>query len=199
MKKYIIYLDILGFKNLPEEMERKSGFYEEWIRQNCLLNPLKSKIDNMKQEGIRVFNKKNKIKGFDDYLLIVDDIQMVFEIIGEFTRIEIPHKNYDYIPFEIAVGTQETNEIIDIDPISIKSTINFLKNDIIKSYKNENKDKSIKKTFVVFTQEFFKELDPLDKKYCKEISFDGKIFFSIYLKKIWQRCKVFEFLKKNWI
>jgi hypothetical protein len=54
MKKYLIFLDILGFDELPKELAKKSGFQEDFIREKCLSNPLKRVIEELKNEqGIK--------------------------------------------------------------------------------------------------------------------------------------------------
>lgn len=200
MKKYIIFLDILGFKDLPKEIanEIKRPNESNFIRQT-ISDHLKKNIKNIKKEkGVKVVKK-----GSDDYLLMVDchqtdGIQTVFKIIEKITKIDIPFTN-QCIPFEMAVGTEKICEDMYIENINRDEIIDFLKNDIVNPYCNYYKNKyieSIKETFVLFTQEFFEELDPLDKKYCKKILSHNKTFFVIDLEKIWQRCKGFEFLEK---
>ncbi|NIA11473.1 MAG: hypothetical protein GWP10_17540 [Nitrospiraceae bacterium] len=49
---------------------------------------------------------------------------------------------------------------------------------------------------MLFTQEFFDDLEPLDKKYCERISYSDKTFFVADLEKIQQRARVFEFLEE---
>lgn len=50
MKKYLIFLDILGFNELPKELEKISGFDEDFIRENCLSNPLERIIEEVENE-----------------------------------------------------------------------------------------------------------------------------------------------------
>lgn len=198
-KKYLIYIDILGFEALAKELSEKTGFQEDVIRQNYLSDPLEKKIEEVKRERIQVSRGISEIEGSDNYVLIVDDIQTAFEIVGKVTSIKIPHRDYQFIPLEIALGTERFDEEIEVKPINRKEIITFLKNDIINPYRNhykkEHKDK-IKETFVLFTPEFFNDLEPLDKKYCKKISYQEKTFFVSDSKKIQQRCEVFEFLNK---
>ncbi len=110
MKKYLIYLDLLGFKDLPREISETSGFYEDVIRQIFFSDALDEKIEELKRENVEVTKGISEIEGSDNYVLIVDELQTAFEAIGKLTTIEIPHKDYGYVPFEIAVGTQEIDE-----------------------------------------------------------------------------------------
>jgi hypothetical protein len=199
-KKYLIYIDILGFKGLAKGISAKTGFEEDVIRQNYLSDPLEKKINEIIRESIEVSKGISEIEGSDNHVLIVDDIQTAFEIVGKVTRIKIPHKDYGFIPLEIGIGTQRIDKSIEVKPINRKEIIEFLKGDIITPYrsyyKNKHQEKTIKETFVLFTPEFFNELEPLDKKYCEKISYDRKSFFVSDLKGIQQRCEIFEFLKK---
>ena len=76
MKKYLIFLDILGFNELPKELGEKSGFDEDSIRQNYLSDPL-MRIIKM------VENECNVIKGTDNYIIIAENLQLVSKVIGK--------------------------------------------------------------------------------------------------------------------
>jgi hypothetical protein len=197
-KKYLVYVDILGFEKLAEELAFETGFEEDIIRQEFFSIPLKEEIKKIKKEGIQISQGISEIQGSDNYVLMVDDISIVFKAVGRLTAIKIPHKDYGNIPLEIALDTKEIGDEVKVELINRKEIIEFLKNDIIPSYrhyyKNENKGKSIKETFVLLTPEFFNDLEPLDKKNCNRISHEGKTFYLSSLEKIIQRCKVFEFL-----
>ena len=132
-------------------------------------------------------------------MLIVDHIQTAFELVGKLTTIKIPHKEYEFIPLEVGLGVQEIDVEVQVEPINRKEIIEFLKNDIINPYRGYYKKKQgdkIKETFVLFTRDFFDELEPLDKKYCEEISYKKKTFFAANLDKVRERGSVFEFLEK---
>ena len=197
-KKYLIYLDILGFKELPKILEERSGFEEDIIREYFLTDALKKKIEEIKREEIQTHDGISEITGSDNYLLIVGDIQTAFELVGKLTTIKIPHKDHEFIPLEVALGTKEIDKGIEVHPINREKIIEFLKEDVINPYrsyyKNKN-DETIKETFVLFTQEFFDDLEPLDKKYCERIS-HKKTFFVADLEKIRQRARLFDFLEK---
>ena len=91
-KKYIVYLDILGFEDLAREIAEKTGFEEDVIRQNYLSDPLEKRIEEIKREGIKISKGISEIEGSDNYVLIVDHIQTAFELVGKRTTIKIPHK-----------------------------------------------------------------------------------------------------------
>ncbi|MCK4736755.1 MAG: hypothetical protein KAT65_30145 [Methanophagales archaeon] len=198
-KKYLIYVDILGFEALAREIAEKTGFEEDVIRQNYLSDPLEKKIGELKREGIQISKGISEIEGSDNYVLIVDHIQTAFELVGKLTKIRIPHKDYKFIPLEVGLGTKEIDEDVEVKPINRKEIINFLKSDIINPYRSYYKKKQgegIKETFVLFTPDFFDDLEPLDRKCCERISYKTKTFFVADLDKVQQRGRVFEFLEK---
>jgi len=102
-KKYLVYVDILGFEDLARVIAKKSGFEEDWIRQNCLSDPLEKRIGEIKREGIQIPQGISEIEGSDNYVLIVDHIQTAFELVGKLTTIRIPHKDYKFIPLEVGL------------------------------------------------------------------------------------------------
>jgi len=199
-KKYIIYLDILGFKALAKEMAEGTIFEEDRIRQDYLSDPLKKKIEEIKRGGILIPKGISEIEGSDNYVLIVDNIQTAFEFVGKLTTIKIPHRDCEFIPLEVALGTKTIDADIKVNSKNRKEVISFLKEDIINPYRNyyenENNGDTIKKTFVLFTQEFFDELDLLDKKYCKQISHNNKTFFVADLERIRKKARISDFLEK---
>jgi hypothetical protein len=198
-KKYLVYVDILGFEALAREIAEKTGFEEDVIRQNYLSDPLEKEIEEIKREGIQISKGISEIEGSDNYVLIVDHIQTAFELVGKLTTIRIPHKAYKCIPLEVGLGTKEIDEDIEVKPINRKEIIRFLKSDIInpyRSYYKKKHGKGIKETFVLFTQDFFDALEPLDRKYCEQISYKTKTFFVADVDKVQQRGSVFEFLEK---
>ena len=198
-KKYLVYVDILGFEDLAREIAEKTGFEEDVIRQNYLSDPLEKKIEEIKREGIQISNGISEIEGSDNYVLIVDHIQTAFELVGKLTTIRIPHKDYKFIPLEVGLGTKEIDEDIEVKPINRKEIIKFLKSDIINPYRSYYKTKhgtKIEETFVLFTQDFFDDLEPLDKKYCEQISYKTKTFFVANVDKVQQRGRVFKFLEE---
>lgn len=198
-KKYLVYVDILGFEALAREIAEKTGFEEDVLRQNYLSDPLEKEIGEIKREGIQISQGISEIEGSDNYVLIVDHIQTAFELVGKLTRIRIPHKDYKFIPLEVGLGTKEIDEDIVVKPINRKEIIKFLKSDIINPYRSYYETKHgarIKETFVLFTPDFFDVLEPLDRKYCERISYKTKTFFAADVDNVQQRGRVFEFLEK---
>ena len=195
-KKYLIYVDILGYKGKAAEITKVTGIDEEVCREIFLRNPLKKKIEDTKTTKFRGISV---IEGSDNYLILVDIVEEVIEIIGEITRIKIPHKDFQWIPLEVGVGKKEIKEDFPLEPISKTEVIAFLKEDIISPYRDyfkRNYKESIKETFVLFTEDSYNNLEPLDKHHCTPICHGGKSFFLINLQKIHERCRIYEFLRK---
>ena len=198
MIRYIIYVDILGFENLPQEISEKTGLYVDRIRQDYFSKPLKEAIAKIKKKGIQTFNGISAIEGSDSCVLVVDTFQATCEILSMLASIEIPHKDYGYIPFEIALDVREF-DVSDIEPINKDEIIKFLKNDILSQYRKYYRAKhreSIRNTFVVATEQFINQLEPLDRTYYEKISYVRKKFFIADLKKILERSQVYKFLKE---
>jgi hypothetical protein len=107
VKKYLIFLDILGFGELPKKLANVSGFEEDFIREKCLSEPLERVIEDIKnEEGFWVK------EGTDDYVILADKIQLVFEVINKTTGIHIPHRDYTskYFPLEIAIDAVDISD-----------------------------------------------------------------------------------------
>ncbi len=85
-KKYLIYLDILGFEDLAREIASISGFAENIIRQRHLSIPLRNKIEEIKRNGVQSFHGISEIEGSDDFVLIINDLQSVIEVVSKLTK-----------------------------------------------------------------------------------------------------------------
>lgn len=176
-KKFLIYLDILGFKNLPELIAGK--FNEDAIREKFLSEPLMEKIDNITKAGVEWTKGISAIGGSDNYVLLIDnDINKLFKVIGELSMIKILHKDSIFIPLEIAVDIKEIDMQVN-NPINQKEVIYFLKNDIINPYRKKYKERygnqsELKETFILFTDAALTELKEHHKKDCIRYSYFEK-------------------------
>ena len=207
-KKYLVYVDILGFKRLAEEIEKERGIESREVRE---------KIIDVINERVKTIERGNRIIGkkygeSDDWLLLTDSLEKVFESILEILDHHTPYKGYEKIPLEIAIGTGEYDKWARFDGKELiieKSTINFLKMKIIGYYhdwyKQKHNNQSPNSTFIVLTESAYRELEPLDRKICQKIEYkykkdDGKeeviTFFAADVGKVQQRGSVFEFLEK---
>ena len=198
-KRYLIYLDILGFEEKAKDIAQKSGFDVGVIRENFLSIPLKNKIEETKRKKSEISQGMSEIEGSDNYILIVDEMETVFEVVGELTMIKIPHKEFGCIPLEVAADVREIDENVKLEPKYRDEVIGFLKYDIVSPYRKYYKSKHgdpTRETFLLFTREFFDELEPLDKKACEEIPYEGKTLVVADVGKVQQRFKVIDFLRK---
>jgi hypothetical protein len=207
-KKYLVYLDILGFERLAEKIEEERGIESREVRE---------KFVDVINERVKTIERGGRIIGkwygeSDDWLLLTDSLENVFESILEILDHHTPYKGYEKIPLEIAIGTGEYDKWARFDGKELiieKSTIKFLKTKSIGYYHNWYKQKhnneSPKSTFVVLTGSAYRELEPLDRKICQKIEYKyekdgGKeeviTFFAADVDKVQQRGRVFEFLEK---
>jgi hypothetical protein len=206
-KKYLVYVDILGFEELVKEIGASKGVEEREVR---------SKFIDVIKERIEVIETKGRIIGkqygeSDDWLLVTDDLDEVFWIISEILDHNTKYIGYKKIPLEIGVGTAEFDRWAKFngkDLIIENDTIKLLKKYILSHYRKwykMNRGGRIKSTFVVLTEEQYEELEPLDKKMCKKI--EHKVteseeekkcirFFVADVDKVILRGKMFDFLEK---
>ena len=142
-KKFLIYLDILGFEELAERIENNENIRSERVRKDLFINPLRKKIEKLKNEG--------KIIGYkpitDDWILIIDSFENLFATLSKIfeTGIDIvkyvtyPKENYGNIQFEIAIGSYEFDKWAELDGDEIicdDNIIRYLKSHLITEYKN---------------------------------------------------------------
>lgn len=172
-----MFFDILGFYNIPKELEKKTGFRENSIREAFLSRPLSQKIQEIKDE----IGQEKIIEGTDNFVLIIDDLVTVFKFVNRITTIPIPHKDYRYIPLEVALDVREIHDE-ETEYKNRCQTISFYKNDIISSYrkyyKQEHNGESVKESFLIHTEGFMKELIPSERSlFSKRIYFNNRTFF----------------------
>ena len=205
-KKYLIYLDILGFKGLAEEIESKKGIEQRTVREK-FIDVIKERVGIIEAKG-KIIGKKYGQS--DDWLLVTDALDKVFNCILEILNHNTGYKNYEKIPLEIAIGIGEYDRWAGFDGKDLiieESTIKFYKTNIIgyyhKWYKKTHSHQSPKSSFIVLTESTYHELEPLDKKICQKIEYkkDGNkkqviAFFVADVDKVQQRGRVFEFLEK---
>lgn len=212
--KYLVYVDILGFEKLPEEIEKRENLSPRIVRSEILIEPTKQEIKNLK-EGGKIFGVS---EGRDDWILVLNDIDNIFEVVSRLLRIEISvgeyankvSKDYGNIPLEIALGVYEFDKWAKLDGNEVvcnDEVIEFLKTYIIpeyhKTYKKENKE-PITESFVICTDSFFDELkkENAEKYFCeREFTYEDKFkekktFYLLDKEKIIAEGKIPDFLNK---
>ena len=205
--RYLVYLDILGFEALAEEIASKKGIDPRDIRKK-FINLINEKIDGIETKGTII---GKKYEGSDSWLFVANSIDNIFYDIHEILNHNTGYKNYEKIPLEIAIGTGNYDKWASYNGINLiveNSTIKFLKTNIVGYYHKYNiiyNNESPRTTFIVVTESAYHELEPLDKTICKKIEYKHKtdetkekvtIFYAFNLNKIQQRGRVFDFLEK---
>ena len=129
-KKYLVYLDILGFERLAEKIEEERGIESREVREK-FINVLNERINTIERGG-RITGKKYGES--DDWLLLTDSLENVFESIFKILDNHTPYKGYEKIPLEIAIGTGEYDKwarfegeklIIKKAPFGCKSIVSY--------------------------------------------------------------------------
>lgn len=207
-KKYLVYLDILGFKRLAEIIEEERGIEAREVREK-FIDVINERVETIEKGG-RIIGKRYGES--DDWLLLTDSLENVFKSILKILDHHTPYKGYEKIPLEIAIGTGEYDKWARFDGKELiieESTIKFLKTKILGHYhdwyKQTHNDESPKSTFIILTESAYNELEPLDRKICQKIDYkykkdDGEeeiiTFFIADVDRVQQRGRVFEFLEE---
>ena len=175
-KKYLIYLDILGFEGLAEEISSEKGIDQRDVREK-FIDVIKERVERLEAKG-KIIGKKYGES--DDWLLVTDALDKVFNCILEILDHDTGYRDYEKVPLEIGIGTGEYDKWARFDGTNLiveDDTIKFYKTNIIgyyhKWYKIHNKQ-SPKSTFIVLTESAYHELEPLDRKICQEIKYKYK-------------------------
>lgn len=200
-KKYLIYLDILGFEGLAEEISSEKGIDPRDVRKK-FIEVIKERVERLEAKG-KIIGKKYGES--DDWLLVTDALDKVFNCILEILDHDTGYRDYEKVPLEIGIGTGKYDKWARFDGTNLiveDGTIKFYKTNIT-GYYNKLYKQSPKPTFIVLTESAYHELEPLDIKICQEIEYkkDGGneevvTFFVADVDKVQRRGRVFEFLEK---
>ena len=184
-----MYIDILGFNAIPQDIEMKTGINEEVARGDYLRNPILEKVAELEN---KISDVKIQHKGTDDFLLTCRSPDSMFEILENITQIEIPIQSFSNIPLEIVIDYKELSEA-DTDIVNKSATIDFLKANFIQVYKKRTKNN--KETFILIGSSVYGQLDQFDKDECFKYETDDADFFSIPLTIFLTSQKIRGFLK----
>jgi len=102
-KKYFVYSDVLGFKELAREIAKEKGIDSRKVRED-FLNVIKERVCAIERKG-KVIGKCYGKK--DDWLLVTDSLNKVFKNVTEILSHNTMYGGHERIPLEIAVGTAE--------------------------------------------------------------------------------------------
>ncbi len=203
---FLIWIDILGFGNLAKELSRKTRMEERKIR-NDFIQVLSKKIDLVEKMGF-IVGKNYGEK--DDWLLVTGSMNSAFKAICEILDHNTGYEDLKCIPLEIGIGVAEYDRwarFSGTELVTESSTIDILKTNIIRQYhewyNRNHKGKTIKWSFLVFTETAHDRLEPLDKGMCRKIGGkrrkkgDHDIAYIIpHVERIKRKGKIFGFLRR---
>ncbi len=197
-KKYLIWIDILGFEALAAEIGDKKGIKARKIRDDFT-----DVIDEKVNEAIKkkILIGKNYGKR-DDWILVAEGLEEAFFAISEVLDHTTDYEDYPTIPLEIAIGCEEYDKWAKFDGkglICEDKTIDWLKTYIVSRYSKwyeKAYGHSIKETFIVISDSVYMELKGHHKKECTKHGYKDKEFYSLPLSVIEREGKLSDFLKE---
>ena len=171
-KKYLIYVDILGFKDLLKDIGNERGIESRKVRNDFI---------SVIEKGLEEIKQKDKILEMipysgDSWILVTDALDKVFISILKILEHNTGYKDYEKIPLEIGIGTGKFDKWAKFDGRHLTcedETIKWLKTYIINYYndlyKQKHNNESPKSTSIIITDSAYNELEPLDRKICQKI------------------------------
>lgn len=90
--KYLLYVDILGFEQLAEDIAKESGFPADYVRQNLLWNPFNDTVQNKREKYYYLY------QGTDNFIIILDDVDSLFSTLERILNIKIEQVKFGLIP-----------------------------------------------------------------------------------------------------
>ncbi len=202
--EYLIYLDILGFEELAQQIAESSKIVSERKIREDFIQVINQKIYEAEQRGDIVGKSFSQR---DDWLLVVNSLDLVFKIIYEIMQHTTDYRGYEKIPLEIAVGYGEYDKWAKLSESKIaceNPTITFLKTPLIGQYHKLYKTKYLRpvtSSFIVFTESAYNKMGYFEKELCEKIDTpvnEKEIisFFVANIEKVIERGNVFRFLQK---
>ena len=203
-QKILIYLDILGFKELPKIISKEKGIESRHIRENLIKTI---------QEKIQILDDSGYISGYkygesDDWLIAINAVGGLdpFETIISAISTILDHNSgflgYETIPMSIVVGTAEYDKDAVLEGrklICEDGTIEYINLDLISKFKKwyslQNPSSTrVTSTYVLITEPIYNFMEPIDKEFCTLIDQDSLTFYEIHSSYLTRRSKVFDFL-----
>jgi len=200
-KKYLIYLDILGFDKLTKDLEVSTGLKSSKIRLD-FVEVIKKQIESIEGKKYIVGKKYGES---DDWILVCNSLEDVFRSVLILLSHDTGYRGCQNVPLEIAIGTAEYDVHSQLEGLNLivqDATIRFYKTNIINRYhsyfKKRHNGETIRSTFIICTNTVYDSLELADKKYCKRIVPEiGSESVKFYLAKpewVIRRGKILEFL-----
>jgi len=166
-KAYIIWLDILGFEKLAEEVAEKHRVTSGKVRED-FVNLINNRLDFLERKGI--IEKRAYRKEYDAFVLFVRGLNNVFRCIKMISNVKSPYKSIKKVPVEIAVGLFRNQiEFIESYDAYENEAIKFLKSYIIDDYRQYYKHKygySPKEGYILITEDVYNDLGENEKRQC---------------------------------
>ena len=124
---FILVIDILGYEELAKDISRKTDFATSHIRRAYFLNPL--------NDALSKFQNRIRYKQLtDNFLVYAYEQRTIFEIIKKLSDLTIPFNVPIQVPLEIGIAKADLDE--KIDPLDQDETIDILKLNILKYYRD---------------------------------------------------------------
>lgn len=205
-RKYLIYLDILGFEDLAKEIAQKSRISDKKVRGD-FLSVIQERIEKVKNTNDII---ESTYGNGDDWLLVASSIDSAFRAISRILNHSTGYKDFEKIPLEIAIGSGPCDKGAEYEGnklVTENSTIAFLKTHILDHYREWHKrmySSSVNSTFVVLTKSVYDDMEFYDKELCKRLESETTLteagnkqasFFVVDAVGIQQRGALFEFLE----
>ncbi len=196
-ENFLVYIDILGFEQLPRELAEKSGIDEDWIRQHAFLSPFQQIIEDLRHDNdVKIDYLK---EGSDSCLILIHDLDSVFRIIKKFSDINLPMKigKPDKGPIEVGIDFVNDQNVICEDPISSQKIISSLKknffNDYRQWFKAQNHN-SIKNSYIIISESVHQKLENHQKGECEKLPIEDKNLFLLPSAVVDREQKILDFL-----
>lgn len=205
-RKFLIWIDILGFEALGKQIAETARVSERKVRGD-FIRLINEKIEEEKRDCII---GENHGEG-DDWLLVVDSLDNAFKVIYDVLDHNTEYQGYEKIPLEIAIGVGQFDKSAKLDGSNLVnegSTIDFMKTHLTDYFREWYKQKyssSVTSSFVILTEAVYKEMNPYEKEFCEKVEYcsspkgekEHKIsFFVADLPKVLQRGMALRFLEK---
>lgn len=168
-EKYLVWIDILGFEGLVDEIATDRNCESPFLRETIITN-LTKLFDSYKENNklINYFPHSG-----DSWILVFDTLEQCFILINDLMDCVTPFN--DKIPFEMAIDTAslEESELNTKERfICSNGVISFLKSNLTILYNDWHKDsyhESNKVTFIICNNDFYQKLNYYDQMIFDEI------------------------------
>jgi len=177
---FFIYIDILGFEQLPRELAEQSKFDEDWIRQFAFLSPFRQIIQDLHHDKDVIIDHLKEEA--DSCSFLTHDLDSLFKIINKFSHISLPTKigEIETVPIEVGIDYVNNQKELCVDPIASQKIISSLKKNFFGIYrqwfKTQNHD-SIKRSYIIISESVYQKLKNHQKRDCEKLPIKDQDLF----------------------